>query len=172
MSTNVFRSDLDKLNKSQVKVISISIDKSRPQWLKYLKDERYAWSNYRTMSKLGFQKDFVRDFQKVYGQENLLAIKNVARVEHIDMALWKAAPTEARVFKQELRQLKKIGYGRDTETEFIRESFRSIAATFASLSGAEPTEQQIAKGESTNHDRSERPEIKQPKKDKGYSRGM
>lgn len=46
---NVFRSDLDKMNKTQVKVISISVDKSRSQWLKYLKDEKYAWSNYRTL---------------------------------------------------------------------------------------------------------------------------
>ena len=46
---NVFRSDLDKLDKSQVKVISISVDKSQIQWLKYLKEERYAWSNYRTL---------------------------------------------------------------------------------------------------------------------------
>jgi len=46
---NVFRSDLDKLDKNQVKIISISIDKSRSQWLKYLKDERYAWCSYRTM---------------------------------------------------------------------------------------------------------------------------
>ena len=47
--TNVFRSDLDKMDKNQVKVISISIDKFRSQWLKYLNEERYAWTNYRTM---------------------------------------------------------------------------------------------------------------------------
>jgi thiol-disulfide isomerase/thioredoxin len=47
---NVFRSDLDKLDKNQVKVISISIDKSRSQWLKYLKEESYAWSSYRAMT--------------------------------------------------------------------------------------------------------------------------
>jgi thiol-disulfide isomerase/thioredoxin len=47
--TNVFRNDLEKMDKDQVKVISISIDKSRSQWLQYLKDEKYTWSNYRTM---------------------------------------------------------------------------------------------------------------------------
>lgn len=47
--TNVFRDDLEKMNKNQVKVISISIDKSRSQWLEYLKKEDYAWDNYRTM---------------------------------------------------------------------------------------------------------------------------
>lgn len=46
---NVFRGDLDKMNKTQVKVMSISIDKSRSQWLKYLKEEKYDWSNYRTL---------------------------------------------------------------------------------------------------------------------------
>ena len=46
---NVFRNDLEELNKNQVKIFSISIDKSRAQWLKYLKDEKYTWSNYRTM---------------------------------------------------------------------------------------------------------------------------
>ena len=45
---NVFRSDLDKMSETLVKVILISIDKSRSQWLKYLKEENYAWSSYRT----------------------------------------------------------------------------------------------------------------------------
>jgi thiol-disulfide isomerase/thioredoxin len=47
--TNVFRNDLEKMNKTQVEVFSISIDKSRSQWLEYLKKEDYAWNNYRTM---------------------------------------------------------------------------------------------------------------------------
>lgn len=46
---NVFRNDLEELNKDQVKIFSISVDKSRSQWLKYLKEEKYTWSNYRTM---------------------------------------------------------------------------------------------------------------------------
>lgn len=45
--SNVFRGDLNKLDKNRVKVISISIDKSRPQWLEYLEQERYGWDNYR-----------------------------------------------------------------------------------------------------------------------------
>ena len=47
--TNVFRNDLEKLNPNQVKIFSISIDKSRSEWLEYLKKENYTWNNYRAM---------------------------------------------------------------------------------------------------------------------------
>ena len=46
---NVFRNDLEEMNKNQVKIFSISIDKSRSQWLEYLKKENYTWNNYRTL---------------------------------------------------------------------------------------------------------------------------
>lgn len=46
---NVFRNDLDKLNRNEVKIFSISIDKSRDQWLQYLQAERYNWSNFRLL---------------------------------------------------------------------------------------------------------------------------
>lgn len=47
--TNVFRNDLEKMNKNQVGIFSISIDKSRSEWLEYLKKEDYQWNNYRAM---------------------------------------------------------------------------------------------------------------------------
>lgn len=72
--TNVFRNDLEKMNKNQVEIFSISIDKSRPQWLKYLQKEKYSWSNYRTMK--GWDSKIIKYLHLGEIPEYLLLDKN------------------------------------------------------------------------------------------------
>lgn len=46
---NMYKESLEKLYNKDVKIISISIDKSQKDWVKYVQEEKYEWDCYRAM---------------------------------------------------------------------------------------------------------------------------
>jgi hypothetical protein len=129
------------------------------------RDKRTRKKN-RTMSKLGFQKDLVKDFQKTYGQDILEKLENIPKVERIDMALWKANPAQARSVKQELRKIKQQIDEREYRN--IDESLTDITRTFSGIRRTKRAEQAATATKSANISRTTKVTDNEPKHDKGF----